>query len=231
MIRKVRKVKNESKKELVAPKFVDNINEEISDYNELSQVLDLKNQRLDILFKKQKKFLSKGYNLADFKEPVLQLIRRDMSVEFYENVKPGTYVIKHSDKNIDTVEINLPEGKILRFPYGPKSFRGYIHHEDEFVPYPQDLLLNAEMVRIMIDKTLNDVKKWKAEEIRARGDVWIKIAMAVALVIGAYAVYRMVIPDPVVQKVVDNALNNVPNVVSNVTRNITQIIVDGGAQG
>lgn len=192
--------------------------------DEFSERFILKSKKIDILLKKKKLFMKKGYELADFKEPVLYLIRRDKSVEFYEDVKPGDYKIRHSDRNLDDIKITLPESYLLRFPYGPKQYRGFIHHEDEFLPYPHKILLSGEIIRILIDKTLNDVKKWKAEELRARGDLWLKLGMGVGVIIAAYALFRLLVPDATIVPVVDNTVDKVVNVSSDIVKNVTVII-------
>lgn len=147
-----------------------------------------------ILFKKYNKIRGQYYKQADFTEPALLLIRRDGKVNFFDGVTPGKFAYVHTNKTERNIILN--EQGILTFPYGAKSFKGYICHEDYPTPLPMNPVLTAEEMNIAIEKTLHDIRKWRAEEIKAWGALWWKIAIGIAIVIAIYAVYVMLKPPP-----------------------------------
>lgn len=148
-----------------------------------------------ILFTKAKGILGKYNKMVDFNEPILQLIRRSGSVEWKDGVNKSIFEFTHSDGSIRKILLDIKDLKT--FKYGKRKFSGYICHEDFPTPLPGDPIVTSEMIGIAIDKTLNDIAKWKSEVLKARGDMVWKIGLAVAVVIGAIALYMMLVPkDP-----------------------------------
>lgn len=152
-------------------------------------------KRVKILLKKTKQALKTYKSMTSFKEPVLFLIRRSGRVEFHENAKKTLFDYTHSDGVARF--IILHPSKILTFDYGRKTFRGYMAHEDHPLALPEEPTITAEQMNITIEKTLNDVRKWKAEELKARGDMWWKIITGLAIIIALFVVYQMVKPNAI----------------------------------
>lgn len=145
--------------------------------------------RIKELMRKRKKFMSQYYDVAPFKEPVLFFERRSGDVEFYENVTSGLFEYDHSDGEKRFQIINPKSQR--KFGFGNRAFRGYYSHEDYPISGLPDPLLTAEQVNIIVEKSLNDMKKWKAQELKAKGDLWWKILAGVAVIILAAAAYAM----------------------------------------
>lgn len=151
-----------------------------------------KAQNRKTLFKKKKKLFKEYYDTVDFKEPIIILMRRTQNAEFFENATQGEFTYKHSDETERKILLNT---KYLQtFPYGKKNFKGYICHEDSPLPLPAEPEVTAETIGIAIDKTLNDIKKWKAEEWKAKGDFYWKLALGIVAIIGIYILYKLLIP-------------------------------------
>lgn len=77
----------------------------------------------------------------------------------------------------------------------------YWGHEDYPVTGWPDPTITTEQVNIIIDKTLNDIKKWLATEKKAIGEMWLKIGLGVGAVILALAVFYTLKPAPVAQTI------------------------------
>jgi hypothetical protein len=151
------------------------------------------------LFKKKKALFKDYYDTADFKEPILILMRKTQNAEFFENATKGDFEYDHSDGTTRRIFLNTKY--IQTFPYGKKVFKGYICHEDNPLPLPAEPEITAETVGLAIDKTLNDIKKWKADEFRAKGEFYWKIALGIVAIGAMYILYKLVIvpsPDPIV---------------------------------
>lgn len=149
-------------------------------------------QRHTFLLRKYKKLIFNYYRTAEFKEPILFLIRKTNKVEFYDKASSGRFEYKHSD---GTTRYILLNNNLLEFDYGPKKFRGYIIHEDYPLPLPQTTATDTESISIGVEKVIHDVKKWKAQEYKAKGEFIWKIGAAIALVIIAYSLYVILRPE------------------------------------
>lgn len=157
--------------------------------NKLKESLATKRNRLYNSFKG----VIKTYNEpANFKEPILILMRRGKKTEFYENATGGVFLYKHTDGEERT--IILHPSNIRTFPNGKRTFEGYICHEDFPLPLPEDPVITAETVGIAVEKTMHDVKKWKSTELTAKGKMIQKIAIGIAIIIIAVAAYKMFVP-------------------------------------
>jgi hypothetical protein len=152
-------------------------------------------QKIKVLLKKYKKWSGEYYDTKDFKEPALLLLRRTNRVEFFEDATQGEFYFEHSDGSQRMLLLNPRYQQT--FDYGKKTFRGYICHEDQPLPYPTNVELTSELVTLSHEKTLNTLKEWKAKEIKAKGDLVWKIGGAIAMCILAYAMYKLMVPgDP-----------------------------------
>lgn len=151
-------------------------------------------QKINKLLIKKKKLFQNKTTTIPFKEPTLFLIKKDRTVEFYEKATSGTFKYEHSDG--EEREIILDPRYKLHFPMGDQTFTGYILHEDNPIPLPQDPVLTSEIYNISIDKTLNDIKKWKATEYTAKGNMIWKIALGICAIIGMYILYTIFAPPP-----------------------------------
>lgn len=149
-------------------------------------------QRIDQLFLKYKKWFKETYETKDFKSPVMFFEKRSGEVEFYENVTTGLFEYKHSDGT--TRFIIIIPSKQKKFGFANKTFKGYWCHEDYPLPLPEDPFLTVEQLNIAVEKALADVKEWKAKELKAKGDWWWKIGAGIALVIAAYTLFRLLVP-------------------------------------
>lgn len=148
-------------------------------------------KQIKTLIKRTQGIIKDKENLAKFEEPVLWLIRRTGKVEYYPGIKTSQFEFEHSDGQNRILIIGPP---LLHFDYGKDTFSGYICHEDYPTPLPSDPLITTELVTILIDKTLNDMKKWKAEEWKAKGKFVWYILGGIAVIILAYAVLKMFSP-------------------------------------
>lgn len=149
-------------------------------------------QRIKQIFKKHKSLMGSYQEIANFKEPTLQLIRRSGKVEFFENVRKGQFDFLHSDGTKRYIILNH---KPLTFDYGKNSFKGYICDEDTPTPLPESPLVLTELINMAVMKTLNDIMKWKIKEADANTKMIMTIGMAIGLVIVAYAFYVMLRPE------------------------------------
>ena len=113
-------------------------------------------------------------------------------VEFFEEATKGQFVYQHSDGEERYITLN-PRW-LQTFDYGKKTFRGYICHEDHPYPLPEEPTVTAEMTGIAVEKTLNDVKKWKTKELSEKTKMWQTIFFGIAMIIAAAALYRTLVP-------------------------------------
>lgn len=206
------------------------INPEIAKKAEEQQTkedLQTKAEKRRTLFKKYQKLFFAHQETAEFKEPILILMRRNNKAEFFENATQGEFTYQHSDGQ--ERKIILTPKNMQTFDYGKKSFKGYICHEDYPLPLPEDPILTVETIQIVIDKALNDLKKWKAEEQRAFGEMIFKILAGLALIAAIFVLYKMLVPEPPTQIII-NGLNQTINNTLNTTtletlKNITKTLI------
>lgn len=163
------------------------------------------NKQIQLLFKKIKGLIKKKKKLVQFKQPVLFLIRLNNRVEFYEKATGTEFTYEHS--NGEQTKIILDQAQQLTFDYGSDTFKGYICHEDEAMPYPHRPILYAQTLQTLLDKIMNDIKNWKAKEWEAKGSMFWKIGLAIAGIILAFALYKLLVP-PQQVTVLTNTLQN-----------------------
>lgn len=166
-------------------------------------------KKIKELMRKRKKFLKSYYDVAPFKEPVMFFERRSGETEFYEEVTAGMFEYEHSDGSKRFIIVNPNSQK--KFGFGERKFRGYWAHEDYPITGHPDPLLTSEQVNMIVEKSLADMKKWKAQEVKAKGDLIWTIAIAIAVVIGAFALYKLLVPSsPEPERIIiETALANV----------------------
>lgn len=170
------------------------------------------------LFKKQKKLLGNHLTTVPFQEPILILMRRTRQAEFYENAKGDTFEYEHS--NGENRHIHLNAKFLQSFNYGKTIFQGYICHEDNATPLPEEPIITADTMGTAIDKVLNDVRLWKVEELKGKTKMIGAIAGLIGIVIAGYILYKLVIPAPtptetaVATTVAENITNNlIPTII------------------
>lgn len=172
-----------------------------------TETIDTFNKR-NLIFKKHKKIIGSIQKTTTFEEPILILMRRTRTAEFYENAKGDEFEYEHSSGENRKIYLNT---KYLQsFPYGDKIFQGYICHEDHPVPLPNDPVITTDTMGTIIDKVLNDMKLWRVEEAKAKAKLWQIIIFGAIGLILAYAVFKMLNPT-VAPKVAETAIQNITN--------------------
>jgi hypothetical protein len=170
-------------------------------YKELAES---KAKKRKIIFKKYKKLFRSYFETANFEEPVMILMRRTGKAEFFEKATAGEFKFTHSDG--EERNIILTPRFMQTFEYGKNQFKGFVCHEDFPMPLPEDPVLTTEMMGIIIEKTLNDMKKWKTEEWKAKTNFYWKVIIGIAILAGMYILYKMLIEkQPVTPQEVSNA--------------------------
>lgn len=149
-------------------------------------------REIELLIKKYEKLLKAHYELANFKEPVIFLMRRNGTVTFHEDATKGEFEFVNS---ADEKQRILLDGRTKTFKYGKKTFQGYILHEDHATQIPQEPILIAEEYNTSIQNTLNTNTNWRAKEQQAIGMKWQNIAIGIAIIICAIAVFVMIFPE------------------------------------
>ena len=172
-------------------------------------------KKINILYKKYKKSWRKYQEMANFKEPIIQLIKNN-KVEFYEDATSGNFYFDHSDGSKRKVKLD-PEFQ-LTFDYGKRNFKGYIVHENYPTPLPEKPIITAEQYQWGIDKTQQDQLNHQEKQIKARGDMWYKIFIGIAVIIVALALANMFGLD-----IIGSFFNRTPEQVTTVVANNTPI--------
>lgn len=201
--------------------------------NQQEQVKEIKEKereskakKLERLIYKSKKRFGSELKIAEFKEPILMLIRSNQKCEFYEGATEG--VFKYTHTNGQKKEVILTRDKLIKFQYGKYNFTGYIHDENWKVTMPEKPIIDAEYEELVIDKTLADIKAYKTKEITATFEGWTKLAWAllggVALIFviewisgGAVSHFINNLLHPVIQNAVPIAQQAVQNLTQNTT--------------
>lgn len=175
-------------------------------------------RRIKILIKKQKKLIGSHKKITGFKEPVVFFIRNNGHVEFYENAKNSKFRFQTEKEQERTIELDT--GRMLTFDYGNNNFKGYILHEDNPFPLPIKPVIDAELLYIITEKVLNDMRKWKAEELKALSGIIGKIALFAMVIIGGYILYKIMVkepPTPADQGIIQIVQNGTQLIIRNAT--------------
>lgn len=171
-----------------------------------------KAKRIDNMLLKVKSNIGTIQKLANFKQPAMILMRNNKRAEFYENATTGKFAYTHSDG--EDMEITLDRHFIVTLQYAGKDLDIYFCHEDYPFPLPHSPIVTAKMIKLVIEKTVNDYRKWTAEEFKAKGDMWWKILLGIAAVIIAYGIIKLLLPSnpqaaAVATEVVNTTIRNV----------------------
>ena len=150
-------------------------------------------KKIKILLKSYDKRMGSYLEMANFKEPVMFLMRNTRKTEFFDDVTTGWFQFEHTDGSSRRIKIS-PEF-LQTFDYGKNTFKGYICHEDYPTPLPEKPVVTAEQFQWAIDKTQQDLLNHKAKEYDARGNMWYKIAIGIAIIIGVIAFAKLLVPD------------------------------------
>lgn len=145
------------------------------------------------LFLKHQKWRGTYYNTTKFKSPCVFLERRSGEVEFYEDATSGLMEYEHSDGTKRFIVLVPSMQK--KFGFADRSFKGYQCHEDSPLPLGTDPTITTEQVNIIIDKSLNDIKEWKAKEVREYSNLVWTIGIAVAIILVAVAFVVVLWPE------------------------------------
>lgn len=147
-----------------------------------------KAKKIKTLIKKQKGLIGSKLSLMNIDEPFVILLRRNQEAEFFESATKGEFIFTHSDGNTRT--IYLTPYKKWRFPYGERDFRGYICHEDFPLPLPENPLVTAEEINIIINKSMNDLRNMMTKELQAwKGIIWAVLG-GLALIALVYFLFK-----------------------------------------
>ena len=106
------------------------------------------------ILKKYQGLIKKKKELAKFEEPLVFLMRRNRTIEVYEDAKKGRLSFEHSDGGDRFIE--LTPSFLHDFPYGRDTFKVYICHEDFGFPLPEDFTVSSDQIEMTITKTLHD---------------------------------------------------------------------------
>jgi len=149
--------------------------------------------RMKILFKQYETTFKRHQDLAVFREPIAFLHRRTGRVEFYDNVTSGDFSFTHTDGT--EKQIPLTPAFLKTFDYGKRTFKGYILDEDNAFPLPQTPFISIEQYTMGMTKMLNNFSKWKQKEFEGIGNMWWKILIGLAVLVGVIVVGKMLLPD------------------------------------
>lgn len=167
----------------------------ITTINKQDELRKSQAKRIKNIITKHKAWKGARYNTTNFQEPVMFLERRSGEVEFYENATMGLFEYEHSDG--EKRFLILTPSKLKKHGYADRAFKGYWCHEDHPLPLPEEPLITTEQVNIIVDKSLNDIKEWKAKEVQAWSNLTWTILIGIAIVIVAVALLVMLWPEKV----------------------------------
>lgn len=146
-------------------------------------------KRLERPFLEEKKgWLKKEpEKVEELKEFVLVLMKNNGHSDFIEGVQAGEFYMKSADGKQEK-SILLTPNKLTTFNYNGQYFKGWIAHEDNMSPYPQDPVHNGEMFRKTTQKiAMNYRDANEAKYLEARTKMWLYIIGGIIL--GLYVLY------------------------------------------
>lgn len=177
--------------------------------------------RRRIIFKVYKKLLGRKQALADFQEPCLLLMRNSTKDEWYENATGGKFNYKHSDGEERFI---LLDPRFLRsIEYAGKTFKAYVCHEDIPTPLPENPTVTAELMAIMYEKVLNDIKKWKVEEAKAKA-LQLKGWATILLVAGRIFLLYIILKPSGTTPALNETINQTVNATINATKTAVTVL-------
>ena len=142
-------------------------------------------RKLDRPFLYQKKgfFKKTEGEVPELKEYVLLLMKNNGHTDFIEGVTAGEFLLQNAHSKEEKTIVLTPN-KLTTINYNNQYFKGWIAHEDNVSPYPQEPLHNAEMYRKTVQKlAMNYRDANEAKYLEAKAKMWIWIALG-GLVVG-----------------------------------------------
>ena len=107
--------------------------------------------------------LAKEEVIEEPKEYMVLLMRNNGYSEFIQDVKAGEFLIASSDGK-EEKSITLTPSRLTTFKYGKQYVKGWVCHEDNAFPLPEDPIFGAEMFRKIVQKLSMNYKD--ANEIK-----------------------------------------------------------------
>ena len=184
-------------------------------------------KRVRMLLKKNSEVFKDKQKLTDFKEPVLMMIRRSGSVEFYEDASKGEFQFKHSDGNDRIIYLD-PSGQ-LTFDYGKRKFKGYICQEDTPMPLPENPKVAVDGINGIVEKVGLDMKKLnlRGKELQLKTMktlMWFGLGALLLLILWKTHAFDKIIGMITGNKWVDPS--TITNVVTNTAQNSSNVVRD-----
>lgn len=165
-------------------------------------------ERRRILLKKHKKFLRDKEALVDFEGPCLILMRQGKKAEWHEKATGGKFYFTHSDG--EERFIILDPRFLQTMEYGGRSFQLYVCHEDFPTALPDDPIVTTELVALMYEKVLQDIRKWKIEEAKAKA-LQLKGWAILAAVLGGIVILYVILKPTGTSEAITPAINETIN--------------------
>lgn len=132
------------------------------------------------MFKKQEE-------VQKLKEFVLLLMKNNGHSDFIEGIQAGEFYLKSVDGKQEK-SIMLSPKKLTTFNYNGQYFKGWVAHEDNMSPYPEEPLHNGEMFRKTTQKIAMNYKDAnEAKYLEAKTKMWLYVMIGGAIII--YIIY------------------------------------------
>jgi len=149
-----------------------------------------KASRVRTLLQKHRSLLKTKEALTDFKEPVLDLYRRNGQIETYENATAGKFLFTHSNGKERYIDLR-PSDQCTR-DYAGKKIRWYIAHEDRPFAGFENPIVDGESVQLGYEKTKATDLKYQERIQRLQNKakltwVWIVLGIAAAVAVVMFA--------------------------------------------
>lgn len=202
-------------------------NEKKEIIQEITKTQQLKKARAEgirKIFEATKKWRGHETNLVKLKEPIMLFGRRNGTFELFEGVTTGNFEFKHSCGEPRFIIID--PNKQIRIGTGQQQIRAYWAHEDYPVSGWPDPVVTTEQMNIFADKLMNDVKNWLLKKQDLANQRWLYIGGAIAMVIIAVALFKVLSPPTVAQ----NIIYTTPQGINETIRNITTNIINNGSK-
>lgn len=125
--------------------------------------------------------------IIELKEYVVFLMKNNGYTDIIEGVQAGEFLL-NNEKGTEEKSILLTPNKLTTFNYGGKHYKGWVVHEDNMSPYPEDPIHNAEMYRKTVQKlsmNYKDANEAKFLEAQTKQ----KITIAIIVVVVIYVLY------------------------------------------
>lgn len=152
-----------------------------------------KAKRVKSLLQKHKKLMGEKQALTDFKEPVLDLHRRNGDIETYEHATAGKFLFTHSNGKERYIELR-PSDQGVR-DYAGRKIRWYTAHEDRPFAGFEDPIVDGESVMLGYEKTkATDLKyQERIQSLKNKAKMtWVWIILAI---LGGFALTALLVPD------------------------------------